>query len=69
MMSTVNIMMFPKSYVVPHTPEEASTDVSVRLSAFAIIAADTERDDIGLVLHGKVSGQRCSLIAFFSARF
>jgi hypothetical protein len=52
----VNIMMFSKSYVVPHTPEGASIDVSVRLSAFAIIAADTERNDIGLVPHGKLGG-------------
>ena len=57
MINMVDIMMFPKSYVVPHTPEEASTDESVRLSAFAIIAADTERNDIGLVLHGKLGGQ------------
>ena len=53
----VNIMMFPKSDVVPHTPEEASTDESVRLSAFAIVAADTERNDIDLVLHGTLWGQ------------
>lgn len=44
---------------MPHTPEEASTDESVRLSAFAILAADTERNDIDLVLHGKLGDKVC----------